>query len=156
LNSNAATPAGKNFLAKLNDERDALRAFVVLLEQEQQVLLGTDTEPLLALAESKTRSSERLITLAQERRKSIPGADSTETWLKMHAPEGLASWQAFLELANHAQRMNHTNGELIQIKMRYNTQALAVLVGATQHAAGLYGPDGQTNLPSTGRTLGSV
>jgi flagellar biosynthesis/type III secretory pathway chaperone len=52
--------------------------------------------------------------------------------------------------------MNHTNGELIQIKMRYNTQALAVLVGATQHAAGLYGPDGQTNLPSTGRTLGSV
>ncbi len=156
MNSNAATSAGKNFLAKLNDERDALRAFVVLLEQEQQVLLGTDTEPLLELAENKTRSSDRLIALAQERRKFIPGTDSSETWLKKNAPEGLALWQELLQMADQAQRLNHTNGELIQIKMRYNTQALAVLVGATQHAAGLYGPDGQTNLPSTGRTLGSV
>jgi flagella synthesis protein FlgN len=54
------------------------------------------------------------------------------------------------------QRLNQTNGELIQIKLRYNQQALGVLYGAVQSAAGLYGADGQPNLPSGSRTLGSV
>lgn len=156
MNKQPSSSANTNFLANLNDERDALRAFVVLLEQEQQVLLGTDTEPLLALAENKTHSADRLSALSQQRRQSLPDTVSTETWLSKNAPQGLALWQEILQLANRAQRLNQTNGELIQIKMRYNQQALGVLVGATQHAAGLYGPDGQPNLPSTGRTLGSV
>jgi flagella synthesis protein FlgN len=145
-----------SFLAKLNNERDVLHSFVVLLEQEQQVLLGTETEPLLALAESKTHSSDELIALSQQRRQLLPDPANTETWLSKNAPQGLVIWREILQLANRAQRLNQTNGELIQIKMRYNQQALGVLVGATQHAAGLYGPDGQPNFPSTGHPLGSV
>ncbi len=97
-----------------------------------------------------------MTALSQQRRQSLPDTISTETWLSKNAPQGLVLWQEILQLANRAQRLNQTNGELIQIKMRYNQQALGVLVGATQHAAGLYGPDGQPNLPNTGRTLGSV
>jgi len=156
LTGKPPSPASANLLDRLNDERDALRAFVVLLEQEQQVLLGTDTEPLLALAQSKTRDTDKLIALSQERRLSLPDTGNSIGWLQKNAPKGLALWHEIRQLADHAQRLNQTNGELIQNKMRYNQQALSVLFGATQHAAGLYGPDGQPNLPSSGRILGSV
>jgi flagella synthesis protein FlgN len=140
----------------LNDERDALCAFVLLLEQEQQTLLSTDTEPLLALADKKSRSAENLSALSLQRQQLLPnGVVEIEAWLQINVPQGLSAWQEIRHLAEHAKELNKTNGELIQIKMRYNQQALSVLIGATQHAAGIYGPDGQTNLPSSGRTLGS-
>lgn len=147
--------AGSNLLATLNDERNSLRAFVSLLEQEQKLLLGADTDALLPLAETKTRESDRILALARLRIGALPDGFNTENWLQQYASESLATWHEVQQLADHAQRLNHTNGELIQIKMRYNQQALVVLVGATQHAAGLYGPDGHANLPSAGRTLGS-
>lgn len=142
-------------LAKLSGERDALGAFVVLLEQEQESLLSTDTDALLALAEQKTKESDKIQALARSRRESLPDSLSTEKWLQANSPEGLALWHAIRQLAEQAQRQNHVNGELIQLKMRYNQQALVALVGATQHAAGIYGADGQPSLPSSGRTLGS-
>jgi flagella synthesis protein FlgN len=142
-------------LAKLNGERDALRTFVVLLEQEQESLISTDTDALLALAEQKTKQSDKIQALARERRESLPDSLSTEKWLQANSPEGLALWHAIRQLAEQAQRQNHLNGELIQLKMRYNQQALVALVGATQHAAGIYGADGQPSLPSSGRPLGS-
>jgi flagella synthesis protein FlgN len=155
LTSPAAHPSAGNILARLSDERDALRAFVVLLEREQEILLGTDTDALLPLAEQKTRASDDIHTRARERRQSLPDSVSTEKWLQANSPTGLALWHEVRQLAEQAQRQNHLNGELIQIKMRYNQQALVALVGATQHAAGIYGADGQPALPSSGRTLGS-
>jgi flagella synthesis protein FlgN len=77
-------------------------------------------------------------------------------WLQQNAPQALPLWQEARQLATHVHRLNQTNGELIQIKLRYNQQALGVLYGAAQSAAGLYGADGQPNLPSGSRTLGSV
>lgn len=142
-------------LTKLNKEREALRAFVALLEREQEALLGTDTEALLPLAEQKTQASDTIHALARERRESLPDSLSTEKWLQANAPTSLALWHEVRQLAEQAQRQNRLNGELIQLKMRYNQQALVALVGATQHAAGIYGADGQPTLPSSGRTLGS-
>jgi flagella synthesis protein FlgN len=142
-------------LAKLNVERDELRTFNVLLEQEQESLLNTDVAVLTSLAEKKTKSSDHIQALARERRTSMPDSLTTEKWLQSNSPEGLALWHDIRQLAEQAQRQNHLNGELIQLKMRYNQQALVALVGATQHAAGIYGPDGQPNLPNSGRNLGS-
>ncbi|MDD4912281.1 MAG: flagellar export chaperone FlgN [Sideroxydans sp.] len=155
MNQTSTTSGSNDLLSTLNDERDSLRAFVTLLEQEQTLLLGTDTDSLLPLADIKTRESDRILALARLRRAALPSGMNTENWLKQRAPESLSAWHEVQKLADHAQRLNHTNGELIQIKMRYNQQALVVLVGATQHAAGLYGPDGHANLPTSGRTLGS-
>jgi len=142
-------------LARLKSERDRLSAFVVLLEHEQEVLLGTDTNALLPLAEKKAKDADALNSLTRERRDLLPDSLSTEKWLQANSPAGLALWHEVLQLAEQAQRQNHLNGELIQIKMRYNQQALVALVGATQHAAGIYGRDGQPNMPITGRNLGS-
>lgn len=145
------------FLSGLNDECAALRAFVVLLEDEQRTLLGQHSEELQPLAEAKTQLADKIAALAATRRGFLPqGTRDTVEWLRKNAPQGLPTWQEARRLAAQAHSLNKTNGELIQIKLRYNQQALAALAGAAQNAAGLYGADGQASLPSTTRTLGSV
>ncbi len=150
-------PPGTNILPKLNDECAKFRAFVTLLEDEQKILLGPRPEDLLPLVEAKVQLAENLTSLARERQQHFgdqPG--NVADWLERHEPKGLPLWKEIRQLAAQAQHLNQTNGELIQVKLRYNQQALSVLYGASQNAAGLYGPDGQTNLPSGGRVLGSV
>ncbi len=81
---------------------------------------------------------------------------SMETWLQTHTAINLPVWHEIRQLATQAQNMNRTNGELIQVKMRYNQRTLTMLHNATHSANGLYGPDGQPNLPVSGRILNSV
>lgn len=129
----------------LEQERDTLRAFVALLEREQDALINADTDMLLQLAEEKVRLSDALAALAAARRNAAApvGADAQ-------------TGQALRQLAARARQLNQSNGELIQIKLRYNQQALNVLLGAAQQTGALYGADGQTSVSGSGRTLGSV
>lgn len=147
-----------NIHAQLNDELTSLRVFVVLLESEQKALLGNDTERLLNIAESKAQAATQLAGMAEARRKAwlADSGDTMEAWLPKHAPTSLPLWQTIRQLAAQAQQINTTNGKLIQSGLRRNQQALTALQGASQHAAGLYGPDGQPNLGGSGRILGSV
>lgn len=144
--------------AQLNDELTSLRAFVVLLESEQKALLGNDTERLLNIAESKAQAATQLAAMAEARHKAwlAGGTDTMEAWLPKNAPASMPLWQTIRQLAAQAQQINTTNGKLIQSGLRRNQQALTALQDAGQHAAGLYGPDGQPNLGSSGRILGSV
>lgn len=143
---------------QLNDELTALRAFIVLLESEQTSLLKNDTDRLLHIAEAKAQAATQLAGMATARRKTwLSGStDTMESWLPKHAPASMPVWQSIRQLAAKAQQINSTNGELIQSGVRRNQQALTALQGASQHAAGLYGPDGQPNLGSSGRILGRV
>lgn len=148
-----------DFPSRLSDERDAMRAFVVLLEKEQQALLDHDAEQLLPLAEAKNQFANRLAEMANARRQylnSSPQSADTASWIQQNAPASRAVWDELRELAARAHHLNQTNGEVIQLKLRSNQQALAALIGATKSAAGLYGRDGQPSLPTPGRTLGSV
>jgi flagella synthesis protein FlgN len=145
------------FQSNLNDECTTLRAFVVLLEDEQRVLLGQHSEELLPLAEAKIQLANKISTLSSARQRHVqPGTKDMAEWLKQNAPQALPIWLEARQLAAHVHRLNQTNGELIQIKLRYNQQALGVLYSASQSAAGLYGADGQPNQISGSRTLGSV
>ena len=49
-----------SILQSIEAERDALRAFIALLEREQQILLAPATDPLLELAGEKTHAAETL------------------------------------------------------------------------------------------------
>ena len=149
------TPAAvAEITSRLHTERDAWRAFVTLLETEQQALLGGQIEQLLTLAGSKTQAVHELNKLADTRSvESEPGG--METWLQTHAADRGQVWRDIRQLSTHAQQLNRTNGELIQSKLRHNQQALTVLHLAARSASGLYGPDGQPSLPTSGRTLGS-
>ena len=157
MTTKSSSAPATEFLSSLNDECETLRAFVVLLEDEQRTLLGQHTDELIPLAEAKVQLANKISTLSSARLKLVPaGIQDMAEWLKKNAPQVLPKWQEARQLAAHVQRLNQTNGELIQIKLRYNQQALGVLYGAAQSTAGLYGADGQPNIPSGSRTLGSV
>lgn len=141
----------------LNKELVALREFVSLLASEQKSLLGNDAEGLLKLSESKTQAANQLMEMANARReKLLAGSkESMDAWMLKHAPDKRQMWDEIRKLAAEAQHLNSTNGELINSKMRYNQQTLNVLFNSAKNAANLYGPDGQANINSSGRHLGS-
>ena len=148
-------------LAALTAERAALLSFVDLLEREQGMLVENRTDRLLEQSEQKSNASFGLNELAEARRsllqENLPklSADAIHAWLAAHNPQGLAVWHEVLALAERAQQLNRTNGELIQMKLRHNQQSLAVL-SSTVNKANLYGPDGQPSFsPGSGRSLGS-
>ena len=148
-------------LAALTAEHTALLNFVALLEREQEMLVENSTDRLLELSEQKSTDALSLNELAETRRsllqKKIPefSVDTIHAWLAAHNPQGLAVWHEVLALAERAQQLNRTNGELIQMKLRHNQQSLAVLSNAV-NKANLYGPDGQPSFsPGSGRSLGS-
>lgn len=148
-------------LSALTAEHTALLNFVALLEREQGMLVGNLTDQLLELSEQKSAAALDLNKLAEARRSLLqenlqqPGAEAIHAWLGTHSPQGLAVWQEILALAERAQQLNQTNGELIQMKLRRNQQLLGVLSNAV-NKANLYGPDGQASFsPGSGRSLGS-
>ena len=141
---------------RLKEERAALQAFIALLEREQQILLAPDTEPLLDLSNEKTRAADALSARVHQRTQYLPAQPGkTAEWLRKNAAIALDVWQDIQRLGAQAQQLNKTNGDLIQVRMRYNQQALQALLGASEQTAGLYGPKGKANLPTSGRTLGS-
>lgn len=146
----------------LTAERDALREFVSLLEHEQSALVENLSEQVLVLAEQKSELALRLNSLVEARnilfRHHYAGMDasSIQREMQLHDPR---SWNLWLELRDYtaqAQRLNQSSGELIQLKLRHNQQALAVLNNAANQA-NLYGANGQPSFtPGTGRQLASA
>ena len=147
---------------RLHAERDALKAFVSLLETEQRTLLGGDVEQLVSLADSKIQAAQGLSNMASMRRNELLARGAKiETggiadWLQTHAADSLPVWLDIQQLVEQAQHLNRTNGVLIQANLRHNQQALTALQNAAHSANSLYGPDGQPHLPTSGRILGSV
>ena len=137
----------------LRAEHDALQSFLAVLENEQRTLLSGQTETLIDLADHKTRLVEQLTQLAEQRRKLQPAPGVAPAGKEDGGSRQL--WTAIRQMASRAEQLNRTNGELIQIKLRHNQQALTVLHNAAQSAT-LYGPDGQTSIPTPGRKLGSI
>lgn len=148
----------QEFVTRLNAERNTVREFVALLEKEQQILLNQDAEKLLALAEAKTAFANKLSLIANARRQflSAQGAASdTGAWITKHIPSAAPIWRELRELAARADHLNHTNGEVIQLRLRSNQQALNALMGAARSTSNLYGKDGQHSIAIGGRSLGS-
>lgn len=151
-----------NFTSHFKIERDALKNFVSLLENEQENLLGDDTERLLPLVENKTKAAHELNTLATSRRNGLlsrgagTAAGGISDWLRSHAASSLPLWHEIQQLAEQARLLNRSNGILIQTRLRHNQQMLTALHSAANSTSSLYGPDGQAHTPSGGRTLGNV
>jgi len=145
------------FLSNLAEECSTLRAFVSLLEDEQRSLLSQHSDELLQIAETKTQLANKISRLSEAQRLSLPQEPKNIAhWLQHNLPQAFIPWQESLKLAENVQRLNKTNGELIQIKLRYNQQALGVLYGSAQSTAGLYGSNGKPNQFTASRALGSV
>ncbi len=153
MGDTSSLPATSDWTSCLRAEYEALQSFLEVLEHEQRSLLSGQTETLIDLADHKTRLVEQLTQLAEQRRKLQPAPGVPPAGKEDSDSQQL--WTSIRQMAARAEQLNHTNGELIQIKLRHNQQALTVLHNAAQSAT-LYGPDGQTSIPVSGRNLGSV
>jgi flagella synthesis protein FlgN len=138
----------------VESELAAVQRFIALLRQEQEALrLGQD-DALLGLVEQKSLVADDLTKVAAQRNALLassgfpPDRPGIENWLARAIPDqksrsALAeTWGSLTTLAAEARELNRLNGDLIQIRMRHNTQALEALLGASRPLS-LYGPDGQ-------------
>ena len=166
LTDNRAIIASPRDLSQSVDaELSAFRDFVQVLHTEQEALIQGDIDRLIELARLK---SEKVLLLSQfaERRNRYLAANgrnpeqqgSMDKWLQQHggeSPHTAEAWEQLLEQAKIAQQINQVNGSLIEIKLRFNQQALTLLQTAANQT-GIYGPDGQTHASGLGRPLGKV
>lgn len=140
-------------------EADAVLHFVELLKLEQEALANGETDKLIQFAENKGSISSELGALATQRNALLAtlglAVDRTgvEAWIARHPTNTRLpkAWARILSQAAEARELNRVNGELIQIRMLHNTQALATLLSASR-SLNLYGPDGQT-APSNNRRI---
>ncbi len=146
----------------LASEISFLQRFCALLDEERKALTGAKAEDLPRIAEEKSTLATRLSALESSRdnllRKSSfdIGRAGMDAWLKTCAnpnPER-AQWNVLLELAAKARNENETNGRLINLLLKQNQDALAVLLSGG--GGSIYGPDGQQRTLGGGRSFGSV
>jgi flagella synthesis protein FlgN len=147
----------------LEQEQATLDRFIELLQQEQAALVSADVDKLQLLSEPKQKLSEKLNVLVQQRIALLDrdgfstDAAGVQAWLSKQPATVAEAWNKLLVGAQKAQRLNQTNGKLIQTHLQHNQQALATLMSAA-NKADVYGADGQprTGSTPTQRTIGKV
>lgn len=146
-----------------NDElRDIVTAeaaliarFVELLEAEQEALTEGNIEDLARLASEKEPLAADLQRLGQQRNDHLVALKLSADRHGMSAwtagnPGASSTWEKTLELAARARDVNRLNGELIQMRLNFNSQLLEILQ-RNKGALDLYGPDGKTSGPGERR-----
>lgn len=154
---------GANPAGGLAQELDVARQLMNLLKQEQNQLVDANIEGLSALVEQKSALINRMSKLAGARLKALAEAGFTadeasmQKWLA--SPKSKSSnqaatkktWEELVTLIRSAKEMNRTNGLLIGTHMSRNQTTLQVLQG--NQGSQVYGPDGQTNVQASRRSL---
>jgi flagella synthesis protein FlgN len=157
------TAGESSVLQTIAEETTAVRQFVDLLKLEQTSLSNGSTDDLLDFAEQKSKLATQLNKFAAQRSALLVAqgfsADRTgvDAWCASYSSkeEAGASWSGLLSLAAEARELNRLNGELIQMRMQYNANALEALRGG-KNALDLYGPDGQSTSPGHRRINDAV
>ena len=145
-------------IAGIASERDATRGFIDLLQREQRTLQQADISVLISLTNEKAHRMQQLAQMADARKRwLVTFGHTSDSGIECILPDYPAVsevWKDLLQLAEMAVQLNKINGILIDQRLRYNQQALAVLQAATPQNSGLYGSDGQPQTLSGGRQLG--
>lgn len=150
-------------LAAIAAETAALQRFIAVLEEEQKLLIGGNADAVLPLLEKKTALIAELGAAGQQREAALQALgveirkDAMEAWVASTSTDFQAHWQMLLELAQTANRINSTNGQLINTRLQYNQQALSILMNAAGNIGeDTYGPDGHKTTGTGSRPLGSA
>lgn len=144
-------------------EAGLVSTFVRLLGEEQEILKNGHPDALPPLIERKTATALELAAVSASRnmilRQAGFAADRAgmESWLKANPADQAVhdQWNKLQTLAAEAKELNRVNGELIQLRMQNNSQALEVLIAAANRQD-LYGADGQASQAATRRIIDSA
>jgi len=154
---------GANPAGGLAQELDATRQLLDLLKQEQGQLVEANIEGLSALVEQKSALIIRMSELAGARLNALAEAGfsaeeaSMQKWLDSpkskpgNQAAAKKTWEELVTLIRSAKEMNRTNGLLIGTHMSRNQTTLQVLQG--NQGSQVYGPDGQTSIQASRRSL---
>lgn len=158
-------PDHATFVASLRREVSAFADFIELLHQEQACLTRAEMDPLAQLARRKEDKVEELHALARLRcafleSHALPSSsEGMQRWIDAqggeHAGELSGLWQQLSQSAVEAQRLNRSNGLLINNRMVYTREALKALNGYTR-SPGIYGRDGFSAFGVTQRNFGAA
>jgi flagella synthesis protein FlgN len=153
-----------DFVAGLQDEQDALVAFIGSLRTEQKALVDGDADRLADLGADKAAQIDLLTHLGEQRSRHLAAqnlsgsAEGMTTWLKRNPGFAAAVrkiWRELLAQAETARQINQNNGLLIETRLQQNRTKLAVLQTAAA-SDGVYRPDGQLRPLHSGRSLSQV
>lgn len=143
------TLTNAEFTASLQPEQDTVKAFIVILQKEQDALIQGEVENLDLLASIKVKMLKQLTSFGEQRnhylasRGLAPDSKGMDAWLADGANSKVASiWSEALRLAKIAQQLNQTNGAIITMRLQNYQSAFDALQGAAG-AATLYGPKGR-------------
>lgn len=156
-----ADPAAGDFSALLADEVKAIEEFVALLKREEAYLIEpVDVDALVSLIGAKNDVARRLAEATARREAALGSGERRQLMAERLRHEPTASpahrlWQHLLVLAADAQRINETNGKLIQLHLQHNQSALLALMNAGNQLVP-YGADGQRQARGGNRLLGSA
>ncbi len=158
-------PDHATFIASLRREVLVFGEFIELLNAEQERLTQAQVELLSDISRQKAEKAEALGALARLRCAFLEAhalqatADGMRQWIRSQgdaeASELFGLWERLCGFAADAQRINRTNGTIINNRMAYNQEALSALNGLTR-SAGVYGRDGSTCIRLAHRDFGVV
>ncbi len=113
------------------------KELLTLLEQEQQALVDGESEALMTILSEKEKQARQmaavqnqLTTLAQSHNYTDP-ENGLVDFIKNSDTSGnlFPEWSALLNIAESCRRLNEANGATVNLKKRFNDNALAILRG---------------------------
>lgn len=155
--TNAASPLPSQTLA---DEKQMTLRLVAALRQEQDLLSGHgEADKIPEVIQEKATIVAGMAALADQRHKALSligfpaGEHGMQSWVDQHgSAEDKQIWEELFTIAQSAREINRLNGLLIGKQMAINQGAISILQGGVNGS--FYGPDGQSNMRSSGRPLG--
>jgi flagella synthesis protein FlgN len=158
----SATPT--QYAAVLEQERDRVREFLELLQQEQAALVAGDHDELMAFTEQKAARILDLRRVADGRSRLLAShglradKDGMSAWIENFGDEPARRlWDEIKSLAAQVRAANEINGALVAARLKHNQAAIAALQTAARSGSGVYGPDGSARFTaSTTRALASA
>ena len=139
-------------LDTLHDEQHLVSSLLDLMKQEQQCLIGADTDALNAITPRKAELMNELAVLANQRHQLLDAAGFPAEEAGMQAFVAQAddrsasdAWHVLLDLTREAKEINRINGMLINKQMTHNQNLInAMRQPANAADAAVYGRTGQT------------
>ena len=144
-------------LTTLRDEQRLITSLVELMQQEQQFLIGADSDALATITVQKSALVQQMTALAAQRHQALGGVGfaageaGMEPWLAAGGAgdtENSAGvlWRDLLARTRAAKELNRVNGMLISKQMTHTQVVLnAMRTPAGGLDADVYGPSGKTS-----------
>jgi flagella synthesis protein FlgN len=138
-------------LKQLRSEGAAIEAFIALLGEEEQAMVGGRFAELPALTTRKAQLQERMADFDRQRetlQQALgfkPGRAGADAAAASQGGETQAAWAHLLALAGQAQAGNRHNASIVFTHLDFTQNALRFLRASGQL---FYGPDGARRTPA--------